>query len=342
MRTLAGELPTVDPGEGKEDQQLSDAEASSPPFHHLPVMVGAVVSAVAPVPAGLVVDATVGGGGHAAAILRSRPDVALLGLDRDAEAVAAAQATLAAFGDRCELVHARFDRLAELAGVATEHLGVGVSAVLFDLGVSSPQLDRPERGFGFRHDAPLDMRMDRSQALDAAQVVNGYDQNRLARVLAVGGDERFARRIAAAVVAARPIATTGQLAEVVRDAIPAATRRRGPHPARRTFQAIRIEVNDELDLLARALDQAVDVLAPAGRLAVLSYHSGEDRVVKAAIRAGVTGGCTCPPGLPCRCGAMPRLRIVGRTSATPTDAEVAANPRAASARLRIAEKLETD
>jgi 16S rRNA (cytosine1402-N4)-methyltransferase len=203
-----------------------------------------------------------------------------------------------------------------------------VVGVLFDLGVSSPQLDRPERGFSYRNDAPLDMRMDRSQAITAADVVNAYPEVELARVLQHYGDERFARRIAKAIVAARPSSSTTALAEVVRAAIPAAARRHGGHPARRTFQAIRIEVNDELAVLQAALGEALDVLAPGGRCAVISYHSGEDRIVKSAFREAVTGGCTCPPGLPCVGGARPVALYIGRRVLTPSADEVARNRRA--------------
>lgn len=310
-----------------------------PAFRHEPVMVGEVVAALAEVPPGVVVDATVGGGGHAHALLTARPDLTVLGLDQDPDALAAAGTRLAAFGDRARLRRARFDRLAEVLSI--EGLdGAAVVGVLFDLGVSSPQLDRADRGFSFRHDAPLDMRMDPSASLTAAEVVNTYDERRLAEVLARYGDERFAGRVARAIVEARPVTTTGALAEIVRTAIPAATRRRGGHPARRSFQALRIEVNDELPVLDRALSAALGALAPRGRCVVISYHSGEDRLVKAAFRAAADGGCQCPPQLPCQCGAIPTVRLVRRGAAKPSAAEVAANPRAESARLRIVEKLE--
>ncbi len=211
--------------------------------------------------------------------------------------------------------------------------------MLFDLGVSSPQLDRPERGFSYRHDGPLDMRMDQRQARTAADVVNRYDEGELARVLAEYGDERFARRIARAIIAARPLSRTTELAEVVRSAIPAPARRRGGDPARRTFQALRIEVNGELDALGPALDAAVDELVPAGRCVVLAYHSGEDRIVKDRFRQAETGGCTCPPNLPCVCGAQPSVRLLTRGARKPSPAEVARNHRAQSARLRAVEKL---
>jgi 16S rRNA (cytosine1402-N4)-methyltransferase len=299
-------------------------------------MVDELVEVFRPVPAGVLVDATVGGGGHARAVLDERPDLDLVGLDRDADALDAARVRLERFGDRVTLRHERFDHLR----ATIDELGIGrVSGVLFDLGVSSPQFDRVERGFSYRHDAPLDMRMDRRQRRTAAEVVNEYTEADLASVLARHGDERHAARIARAIVAARPITTTGELAEVVREAIPAPARRRGGHPAKRTFQALRIEVNDELDVLPGALDQAIDELAPSGRCAVLSYHSGEDRIVKERFTQAVTGGCTCPPKLPCACGAERRARWVHRGRKPHAD-EVARNPRSSSARLRAVERLD--
>ncbi|MFP5316962.1 MAG: 16S rRNA (cytosine(1402)-N(4))-methyltransferase RsmH [Acidimicrobiia bacterium] len=307
---------------------------------HEPVLVGEVVELLGPVPPGLVVDATVGLGGHARALLSARPDLRLLGLDQDADALAAAAGALSAFGARATLRAARFDRLrAVLDDIGEEE----VSAVLFDLGVSSPQLDRPERGFSYRAAGPLDMRMDASAPVTAADVVNTYDEGRLAQVLFRYGDERHARRIARAVVAARavrPLATTTELADVVRHAIPAPARRRGGHPARRTFQALRIEVNQELDVLGPALDQAIAALRPGGRCVVLAYHSGEDRIVKDRFRTAATGGCVCPPGLPCGCGATPTVRLLTRGARKPSAEEIARNHRAESARLRAVEKLE--
>jgi 16S rRNA (cytosine1402-N4)-methyltransferase len=305
-------------------------------FAHEPVMVREVAALFASVPTGWVVDCTVGGGGHARVLLEGESRLEVLGLDRDDDALAAAAHTLAPFGSRARLRKARFDTL----GRVVDEEGIGpVVGVLFDLGVSSPQLDRAERGFSYRHDGPLDMRMDRSTGLTAADVVNGYDEDHLAQILWVYGDERYARRIAAAIVAARPLATTGQLAEVVRSAIPAAARRHGGHPAKRTFQAIRIEVNDELEVLRRALDAAIDLLVPGGRCVVISYHSGEDRLVKSRFVEAATGGCTCPSGLPCVCGARPRVRLLRRGAVKPSAEELAANPRAQSARLRAVEKL---
>ena len=306
-------------------------------FDHRPAMVGEVVSLLAPVPSGVIVDATVGGGGHARAILDAHPHLTVLGIDRDPAAAAAASGVLATYGDRAVVRRTRFDRLREVV----DELERGpVTGVLFDLGVSSAQLDDFARGFSYRHDAPLDMRMDPAEGRTAADVVSGLPEADLARLLAANGEGRFSRRIAAAIVAARPLATTGQLADVARDAIPAPARRRGGHPAKRVFQAVRIEVNTELEILDRGLDLAIDVLAPSGRCVVLSYHSGEDRLVKERFAAAVTGGCTCPPGLPCVCGARPRGRLVWRGARRPSAAEVEANPRAASARLRALERLD--
>jgi 16S rRNA (cytosine1402-N4)-methyltransferase len=306
------------------------------PFEHRPVMVDEVVELFGPVPEGPLVDATVGGGGHAEALLEQLPHLSVVGLDRDLDAVEAARRRLGHFGDRARVVHARFDRL----GAVVADLGLGqLSGVLFDLGVSSPQLDRDERGFSYRAEVPLDMRMDRTQTLSAAEVVNTYDERRLARLLRQYGDEAQAGRIARAIVRHRPVTDTAQLAEIVRDAIPAALRRHGRHPARRSFQAIRIEVNGELDVLPPALDAALDATGPAGRIAVLAYHSGEDRLVKSRFRQAVTGGCTCPPRLPCVCGARARVRLLTRGARRPTAEEIATNPRSEAARMRALELL---
>jgi 16S rRNA (cytosine1402-N4)-methyltransferase len=311
---------------GPDDQQ----------FAHLPVMAEEVVGLFASVPPGVIVDATVGGGGHASAILERVPGVELLGLDQDPAAVRAASAALAPFGSRARVVRARFDRLDEVLDEA----GIGqISGALFDLGVSSPQLDRPERGFSFRLDAPLDMRMDPDQSLTAADIVNTSSERDLTGLLVANGEGRFAGRIVRAIVAARPVQSTAQLADIVRSAIPAAARRHGGHPARRVFQAIRIAVNDELTVLPIALDAAVARLTAGGRCVVLSYHSGEDRIVKEHFRTAATGGCVCPPGMPCVCGATPTVHLLNRGSRKPSAAEVAANPRSESARLRAVERL---
>jgi len=305
-------------------------------FLHLPVMADEITKLFAKVPEGVVLDATLGGGGHAELLLERYEHLRVLGLDRDEVALAAARERLARFGDRLMVHHCRFDRLED----AMEAFSVDtLSGALFDLGVSSPQLDEGARGFSYRNEAPLDMRMDRSQAWTAADVVNGYPVDQLARVLQQYGDERFARRISNAIVASRPIETTTELAAVVVAAIPAAARRTGGHPAKRTFQAIRIEVNGELDALAPALDAAMRRTAKGGRVAVLSYHSGEDRIVKERMRLAVTGGCECPPELPCVCDAVQTVRIVRGIARTPSAEEQADNRRASSARLRVVERI---
>jgi 16S rRNA (cytosine1402-N4)-methyltransferase len=306
-------------------------------FRHQPVLLDRIIELFAPVPAGWLVDATVGGAGHAAALLEAHPHLRVLGLDQDADALAASAQRLAPFGDRARVHRTRFDALEHIV----QQLGTTpVSGVLFDLGVSSPQLDRAERGFSYRHDAPLDMRMDRDQPRSAADVVNDTDERELARLLHAYGDERFARRIAAAIVRARPVRTTSELADIVRDAIPAPARRTGGHPAKRTFQAIRIAVNAELDILPDAIDGALRVLAPRGRCAVLSYHSGEDRIVKARFRHAATGGWTGPSHLPPPSDVHPTVRLLKAGSWTPSRAESIDNPRASSARLRAVEKLD--
>jgi len=313
---------------------MNEAEAGS--FDHQPVMVDEIVQLFAPVPAGVVLDATLGGGGHSARLLSEYPDLQVLGIDRDPHALAAAKRRLAPFGDRVRTARTRFDDLTNvMEAFKIDHL----SGALFDLGVSSPQLDRAERGFSYRHDAALDMRMDTDQAWSAADVVNGYSLERLASLISRYGDERFAMRIAAAIVDARPIENTARLAEVVVAAIPAPARRTGGHPAKRTFQAIRIEVNGELDALPDAIDQAIAATAPGGRVVALSYHSGEDRIVKDRFRAAETGGCLCPPELPCVCDAVQTVRTVRRVPRQPSGAERNANRRASSARLRVVERI---
>jgi 16S rRNA (cytosine1402-N4)-methyltransferase len=308
------------------------------PFAHEPVMVAEIVAVFSTVPAGTVLDATLGGGGHAAAILDEYPALSILGIDRDEHAVAAARSRLERFGTRVTTAHRRFDGIRD---VMDEHHIGGLSGALFDLGVSSPQLDHADRGFSYRNDGPLDMRMDRTQPWSASDVLNGYDEAALTRVIRRYGDERFASRIAKAIVAARqdhPIGSTTELAAIVTAAIPAAARRTGGHPAKRTFQAIRIEVNGELDVLPDAIDQAIDATVPQGRIAVLTYHSGEDRIVKERFTTA-SGRCDCPPGLPCVCGAAQLVRRV-RSPRTPTTAQAEDNPRARSARLRVVERLD--
>jgi 16S rRNA (cytosine1402-N4)-methyltransferase len=305
-------------------------------FAHDPVMAQEILTIFSEVPPGWILDATLGGGGHAHLLLDRYPHLQLLGLDQDETALAAARKRLAHFGDRVATAHMRFDHLEQ--AMAALHIP-SLSGALFDLGVSSPQLDRPERGFSYRHAAELDMRMDRTQKWSAADVVNGYDEVALTEILRRYGDERFAPRIARAIVAARPVESTTQLAEIVVAAIPAAARRTGGHPAKRTFQAIRIEVNQELDVLPDALDAAIDNTAIGGRVAVLSYHSGEDRIVKERMRAAERGDCECPPELACICDAVQTVRLVRGVPRRPSEAEQQSNPRARSARLRVVERI---
>jgi 16S rRNA (cytosine1402-N4)-methyltransferase len=307
-------------------------------FEHRPVMPAEVVALLHEVPTGLVVDATVGGGGHAAAILRDRPDLDLLGIDRDPAAVAAAGAALAPFGARARVVQGGFEGVADIVGTEQSE---GIVGILFDLGVSSPQLDVRGRGFSYwADDAPLDMRMDSAQELTAAQVVNEYAEADLAAIIARNGEERYARRIAARIVAARPLRTTGDLVDAVKAAIPAPARRRGGHPARRTFQAIRMEVNRELPSLEAGLDESVHLLAPEGRMLVLAYHSLEDRTVKERFAewSSTEEPGDVPKGLPRR-ARTPIARLLTRRPLRPTAAEVEENARAASARLRAIERL---
>ena len=301
------------------------------------MLVDLVVELFAPVPPGVVVDATLGGGGHAEALLDAHPHLSVVGLDQDPNAIAAASARLRRFGDRARTRHSRFDQLRAVLG----DLGHGhTSGALFDLGVSSPQLDRPERGFSYRSPGPLDMRMDPTRPVTAADLVNGAPGAELARLLRAYGDERYAARIAGAIVAARPITSTEQLADVVRDAVPAPARRRGGHPARRTFQAIRIAVNDELAILPASLDDAIDMLVPGGRCVALAYHSGEDRIVKDRFRHTASGGWTGPSHLPTPPDVRPTVRLLRRGAWRPSADEIAANPRAEAARLRAVEKLQ--
>jgi 16S rRNA (cytosine1402-N4)-methyltransferase len=314
----------------------SSDRAGAADFEHAPVMVEEITAVFANVPSGTVVDATLGGGGHTEALLDSRDDLDVIGIDQDPDALQAATARLAGYGNRLRTSRRRFDQLDE---ALAEHDVERISGALFDLGVSSPQLDRGDRGFSYRHEGPLDMRMDADQTWSADDVVNGYSEPDLARIIKRYGDERFASRIARAICAARPIQTTTELAAVVTSAIPAAARRTGGHPAKRTFQAIRIEVNDELGVLPDALDQAVRATRPGGRIAVLSYHSGEDRIVKDRF-AAAAGACDCPDDLPCVCGAIQTVRIVRGVPKRASDAERQRNRRAASARLRVVERVE--
>ncbi len=315
-------------------------EQSSGETAHVPVLLDRVVELLAPslaAPGSVVVDATLGLGGHAEAILTRCPAAHLIGLDRDPEALARAGARLAPFGDRFTGVHAVYD---EIGAVARDLGYAAVHGVLFDLGVSSLQLDEVGRGFSYAHDAPLDMRMDQTSGPSAADVLNTYSAAELTRVLREYGEERFASRIAAAIVrqrAAAPFSTSARLVELIRATIPAPARRTGGNPAKRTFQALRIEVNGELAALERAVPAAIELLAVGGRAVVLSYHSLEDRMVKRFFAAGAASGA--PAGLPVELPEhRPVLRLLTR-SQPPTDQEIAANPRAASARLRAVERI---
>lgn len=308
-------------------------------FQHEPVMAAEVVAMFEPVPTGVIVDATVGGGGHAALLLDAAPDRHLVALDRDEAAVAAASARLARFGGRVSVEKARFESVAALA-IAGAH-GRPIVGVLFDLGVSSPQLDEADRGFAYRFEGPLDMRMDRDEPRTAADIVNTIEQEDLVELLVASGEGRFARRLAEGIVAARPLETTTDLVAAIERSLPPVARKRAGHPAKRVFQALRIAVNEELDQLGPAVDDALELLVPGGRCVVISYHSGEDRLVKERFARAATGGCTCPPGLPCVCGAVATARVLTRGARLPSTEEVARNPRAASARLRAAERIAT-
>jgi 16S rRNA (cytosine1402-N4)-methyltransferase len=306
---------------------------------HVPVMVERVVSLLAPAlerPTPIVVDATLGLGGHSKALLERFADVRIVGIDRDEAALAEAGDRLHPFAERITLVHAVYDEIPDV--LESLHISQ-VQGILMDLGVSSLQLDRPDRGFAYAFDAPLDMRMDAGQALTAAEVLNTYTADELTRVLRNYGEERFARRIANGVVrerAVRPFDTSQRLVAVIREAVPAPAQRKGGHPAKRTFQALRIEVNGELAALERALPRAVDALALHGRVVVLSYQSLEDRLVKRCFASYLVDDV--PPDLPVP-GSGPELALLTRGAATPTDEEIQANPRAASARLRAAERV---
>ena len=306
-------------------------------FEHVPVLFDEVMEALAIKPDGIYVDGTVGGGGHSSGICSRLTDKGLLiAVDRDREALAAAEKRLEEYSCEKRFVHANYSDTEAI----TEAAGGKVQGILLDLGVSSYQLDNPERGFSYMQDAPLDMRMDDSDRLTAYDVVNGYSRDELTRMIRDYGEERWASRIAEFIVRDRaesPIDSTGRLTEIIKAAIPAKARRTGPHPAKRTFQAIRIEVNDELGRLEKALDDFLDVLKPGGRLAVITFHSLEDRIVKDTFRRRYDP-CTCPPGLPmCVCGKVGDVERPGKPL-IPTDEEVETNPRSRSAKLRIAVK----
>jgi len=307
---------------------------------HVPVLRDRILELLAPAlqqPGSVMVDATVGMGGHSESVLEHCPNARVVGIDRDRDALALAAERLARFGDRFTPVHAVYD---ELPRVLDEMGLPSVSAVLLDLGVSSLQLDEEERGFAYRHDAPLDMRMDQTSGMTAAHVLNTYDRADLERILRVYGEERFAKRVASAIVRERaraPFTTSARLVELLRSTIPSASQKSGGHPGKRTFQALRIEVNAELKALESVLPAAVDALAVGGRIAVLSYHSLEDRLSKRVLTAGSRSST--PVGLPVE---LPEhaayLRLLTRGTEEPSATEISVNPRAASARLRAAER----
>ncbi len=308
-------------------------------YRHTPVLLAEVTQQLQLHDGSIIVDCTLGGAGHAKRVAELiAPTGILVGIDQDDAALAAARDTLP-LGQQVIFLKGNFGDLDRLLAEASIPY---VDGFLFDLGVSSPQLDVAGRGFTYQEDVPLDMRMDPSISQPtAADIINTYSESDLTRVIREYGEERWASRIAAFIVAARgrhQVTTTGELVELIKNAIPAAARRTGPHPARRTFQALRIEVNHELDVLERGLRSAINWLAPGGRIAVISYHSLEEKVVK-RVFTEASQGCICPPGLPvCRCGREPVLRIVTKKPVVPTAAEIDGNPRARSARLRVAEK----
>jgi len=308
-------------------------------FSHTPVLLDTVVEYLAPKTGGLYVDATVGGGGHAEAILAAERGVRLIGMDRDPEALAASAKRLAPFGDKVRLVRSNFRALEKVLDELGEPR---VDGILFDLGVSSHQLDTEERGFSYWGDAYLDMRMGPDAPKSAAELLAELDVGEITRILREYGEERWAARIAHFIGEERkkrPIRTAAQLVEIIKAAIPAGARRSGPHPARRTFQALRIAVNDELRALEEALGASVRRLRPGGRLVVISFHSLEDRIVKQHF-ATQARGCTCPPELPvCRCGKVPAIKILTRRPIVPGATEAEINPRARSAKLRAAERV---
>lgn len=308
-------------------------------YGHKPVLLDECLDALAIRPDGIYLDGTLGRAGHSLEIVKRLTTGRLIGVDRDETAIAAARERLAEYADRVTLVHSNFDRVGEIL----EELGIaGVDGMLFDLGVSSPQLDDAERGFSYMHDAPLDMRMDRTAALSAREVVNEWSYEELRRILFEYGEERYAPVIAKHIVQKReesPIETTLQLTDIIKGAMPPAALREKQHPAKRSFQAIRIAVNGELDALPPMLEAAADKLNVGGRLAVISFHSLEDRIIKKTMQALATG-CTCPPNFPvCVCGKKPKMKLVSRKPIVSGSAELAYNPRARSAKLRVAEKL---
>lgn len=308
-------------------------------FHHVSVLLDECIEGLNIKPDGIYVDGTLGGAGHSSQIAARLTTGRLIGIDRDEIALEAAGKRLEPVKDRVTLVHSNF---CEMDHVLDDLNIEGVDGILLDLGVSSPQLDDGSRGFSYMADAPLDMRMDHSDTLTADAVVNGWSQEELKKILYEYGEERYAPQIAATICRRRaqnPIRTTFELVDVIRSAMPPAALREKQHPAKRSFQAIRIAVNDELNSVSRAMEAAIPKLNPGGRLAVITFHSLEDRIVKNAM-AGAAKGCTCPPSFPiCVCGKKPKVKIITRKPIVSGDEELERNPRARSAKLRICEKL---
>ena len=313
--------------------------AAEKDYGHVPVLLKECLDALAIKPDGVYVDGTLGRAGHSLEIVKRLTTGRLIGIDRDETAIAAAQERLADYMDRVTLVHSNFDRIGDI--LAELHID-GADGMLFDLGVSSPQLDDAERGFSYMHDAPLDMRMDRTAYLTAREVVNGWSYEELRRILFEYGEERYAPAIARRIVQQReqkPIETTLELVDIIKSAMPPQALREKQHPAKRSFQAIRIAVNGELDALPPMLEAATAHLNRGGRLAVISFHSLEDRIIKKALQELATG-CICPPEFPvCVCGRKPKLKLVSRKPIVSGEEELAHNPRARSAKLRVAEKV---
>ena len=308
-------------------------------FHHVSVLLDECIQALNIKPDGIYVDGTLGGAGHSSQIAARLTTGRLIGIDRDPKALKAASERLAPYADRVTLVHSNFSQLDEVL----DNLGIaGVDGILLDLGVSSPQLDEAERGFSYMADAPLDMRMNSEDTLSAYEVVNTWPREELRRILYEYGEERYAPQIAAAIDrrrAEKPIATTLELVDVIRSAMPPAALREKQHPAKRSFQAIRIAVNDELGAVGRVLEVAVPKLNKKGRLAIITFHSLEDRLVKNGMAANAKG-CTCPPNFPvCICGNKPKVKLISKKPIVSGSEELERNPRARSAKLRVCEKL---
>ena len=308
-------------------------------FHHVSVLLEECIQALCIKPDGTYVDGTLGGAGHSSQIVQRLTTGRLIGIDRDPKALKAASERLAPYSDRVTLVHSNFSRVDQVL----DELGIdGVDGILLDLGVSSPQLDEAERGFSYMADAPLDMRMNSQDTLTAYEVVNLWPREELQRILYEYGEERYAPQIASAIDrrrAERPIETTLELVDVIRSAMPPQALREKQHPAKRSFQAIRIAVNDELGAVSRVMDAAISKLNSGGRLAIITFHSLEDRIVKNAM-ASAAKGCTCPPEFPvCVCGKTPKVKLVSKKPIVSSEEELQRNPRARSAKLRVCEKI---